>query len=59
MKIQGTLKELETIFSWEKLCKLIHVDYYKKYMIPSNEVFNVEIKLDKPQEIETSNLPEE
>ena len=59
MKITGTLKELETIFHWEKLCKLIHVDYYKKYLVSEDELFNIEIKLDEPQETDNSSLPEE
>ena len=61
IKITGTLKELDTLFVWEKLCKLINVDYYNRYLVSDDEVFNIELKLDSQQEVETANLhlPEE
>jgi hypothetical protein len=61
MKITGTLKELDMLFAWEKLCKLINVDYYNRHLVSDDEVFNIELKLDSQQEVETANLhlPEE
>lgn len=43
LRITGTLSEIETIISWEKLCKLVKVDYYKRNLVSSDEVFYIEI----------------
>lgn len=43
MILKGTVKELEQLIPWHKLCELIHVDYYKKYLVSdSDEVFTVD-----------------
>ena len=34
--IKGTLSELSQLYGWEELCELVHVDYYKKSMVPDD-----------------------
>ena len=38
---RGTLSELENLWSWDKLCELVHVDYYNRSLVPNDEVFTV------------------
>lgn len=42
MKLTGTVKELEQLIPWDKLCSMIHVDYYKKYLVKEGEIFTVD-----------------
>jgi hypothetical protein len=37
--IEGTISELEQLFDWPMLCRLIKVDYYNMHLVPSDEVF--------------------
>lgn len=39
--IKGTLSELSELYRWEVLCDLIHVDFYKRGLIPHDEVFTI------------------
>lgn len=41
LSAKGTLSELEQLWRWEKLCELVHVDYYKRSLVPNDEVFTV------------------
>lgn len=38
-KLKGTLKELETVWRWDTLCKLVRVDPYKRGMVSDSEIF--------------------
>lgn len=40
-KIKGTLKELESVWRWDTLCKLVRVDPYKRCMVPVTEIFTI------------------
>lgn len=46
LKIEGTLKEIETLIPWDKLCELISVDYYKRSLVSKDEIFKIEIDVD-------------
>ncbi len=39
VNISGTLPELLSIWNWDILCKMIHVDYYNMHLISPTEVF--------------------
>lgn len=41
VNIKGTLSELDQLWSWDKLSQLVHVDYYRRSMVPSSEVFTI------------------
>lgn len=41
IKITGTKEELNDLYSWAVLAKLIKVDYYKMHLIPGDEVFTI------------------
>ncbi len=38
---KGTLRELEQLWPWDKLCVAVHVDFYNKVLVPDDEVFVV------------------
>lgn len=40
-KVKGTLKELELIWRWETLSKLVRVDLYRRSMVSDTEVFTL------------------
>lgn len=37
----GTIRELEQLYSWTDLAPMIHVDEYKRCMVPDDEVFTI------------------
>lgn len=39
--ITGTLSELFQLWSVEKVCEMLGIDYYKVCMVPSDEVFTI------------------
>lgn len=39
--IKGTLRELEELYHWEILSELVRVDFYKKSLVPADEVFKI------------------
>ena len=39
--IKGTTNELQQLYSWEQLSKLIQVDYYKMHLVDGDEVFTI------------------
>ena len=39
VKVKGTIPELSQLWDWQILCKLVHVDYYNRYMVPDDEIF--------------------
>lgn len=41
MKLSATFSELKQLFPLERVADLCHVDYYKMYMVPDDEVFNL------------------
>lgn len=42
MKIKGTLNELCNLYPWDKLCTRVGVDYYKRHLVPADEVFEID-----------------
>lgn len=40
-KVKGTLKDLNILWKWDVLCKLVRVDYYNRHPVPENEVFTL------------------
>ena len=53
--IKGTLPELSELYHWEILCELIHVDFYKRGLVPHDEVFTItEADLQRVDLIQTS-----
>lgn len=41
---KGTIAELSQLYSWDKLCKLIRVDYYNRSLVSGTEVFTITLK---------------
>lgn len=63
LKIEGKLNEIEKVIPWNKLCNLVHVDYYKKHLISKDEIFKIEIDVDDcdddDQDFEDDGQPDE
>ena len=52
-KATGTIEELCQLYSWDRLCKILGIDYYKRCLIPDDELFTItEIELLEAGEIE-------
>ncbi len=41
VKITGTIAELTQLWNWDKVSEMIHVDYYKCSMVPTDEKFTI------------------
>jgi len=40
-KATGTIEELCQLYSWDRLCDMIGVDYYKRGMVLDSQVFTI------------------
>ena len=42
--LTGTIKDLQQIFGFDKTMEMIHVDPYKRCMVPDDEEFTITVE---------------